>query len=127
MSENKLHPSVEEFKHFMNDRPKLVLRLRENGHSLQTYYNKWVEHGEDESVWQLGEKQSRETNRNDNDLFNQIIKYTENIDVDKIQGHVKQLNKMLGVVQSILHNFAGSKNTTVDQAKQMEVLNLFRD
>lgn len=127
MRTNKLHPDVEEFKHFINNRPELVLELRKSGRSLQYYYDKWAEYGEDESIWHVDKKQTKETGVNENDLFNQIVKYTENLDVDKIQGHVQQLNKVLDIVQSLLNNFIGQKGRSPGGKRQTELFNLFRD
>lgn len=127
MSVDKLHPTVEEFKQFMNAHPEIVLKLRKNGNSLQHYYNKWIEHGEDEAVWDLGKKQYEESDKNNNDLFHQVIKYTENIDVKKVQKYVKQFHKTLDTIQLLLDGFISDKETNVENGKQKELFNFFRD
>jgi hypothetical protein len=127
LSADKLHPTLEEFKKFMNARPKLVLELRESGGSLQDYYNKWIEHGEEDSVWGLDNDERKEEKTNHSDLLGQIMKYTENIDVNKIQGHFKQLNKTLNTVQILLTNFTGQKNPNTDTEKKSQLFNVFRD
>lgn len=128
MSVDKLHPSVEEFKHFINAHPELVLEIRKSGKSLQNYYNKWVEHGDDDSVWGLDKGKSKKVDADHKDLLNQIVKYTENIDVNKIQEHVKRFNKILDTVQLMLGDFVSPKNTTnKDSGKQRDLFNMFRD
>lgn len=124
---NKLHPTVEEFKEFMNNHPTLVLELRKSGDSLQDYYNKWVEHGEDSSVWNLDKAKDQMADTKDKDFFHQIIKYTENIDINKIEGRVKQFNKALDTIQLLLGNFIKDKETNVDVSNQKELFNFFRD
>lgn len=127
MSIDELHPTVREFQKFMNAHPELVLRLRKSGNSLQDYYDKWIEHGEDDSVWNLDKDKQQKANTADKDFFHQIIKYTENIDVNKVQGHVKQFNKALDTIQSLLNNFIKDKDTEVNVSKQKELFNFFRD
>ncbi len=127
MSADKLHPSVEKFKLFINAHPDLVLEMRKSGNSLQDYYNKWVEYGEDDSVWGLGKDTKQKTETNYKGLLDQIVKYTENIDINKIQGHVKRFNKMLDTVQLMLGDFASTKNPNEDIGKQNDLFKLFRD
>lgn len=127
MSLDKLHPDVEKFKLFINSHPELVLELRRSGNPLQDYYNKWVEYGEDDSVWDLNKTKNQETDKDYKDLFNQIVKYTENIDVNKIQGHVKRFNKVLDTVQLMLGDFIGQNNTNTNPGNQSDLFNLFRD
>src|SRR5690625_4005087 len=126
LSVDKLHPNVEEFKNFINAHPELVLKLRKSGSSLQEYYNKWVEHGDDDSVWGLDSGKSQEKDTNFGDLFNQVIKYTESMDINKVQGHVKQFNKVLNVAQMMLGEFISEKNANTDPKKQTDLFNLFR-
>jgi len=127
LSLDKLHPDVEKFKLFINSHPELVLELRRSGNPLQDYYNKWVEYGEDDSVWDLNKTKNQETDKDYKDLFNQIVKYTENIDVNKIQGHVKRFNKVLDTVQLMLGDFIGQNNTNTNPGNQSDLFNLFRD
>lgn len=111
----------------MNAHPELVLELRKSGSSIQDYYNKWIEHGEDESVWNLNKDQHQTRKKNYGDMFNQIVKYTENIDINKVQGQMKQFNKVLETVQLLLNDFIGNKNISVDNENQKELFNFFRD
>lgn len=127
MSVDKLHPSVEKFKLFINAHPELVLEIRRNGDPIQNYYNKWIEYGEDESVWGLNKRNSHETKSDYKDVLDQIVKYAENIDVNKIQGHVKRLNKVLDTLQLMLGDFTGQNNSNNYTRKQTDLFNRFRD
>lgn len=127
LSVGKLHPTVEDFKRFMNARPALVLKLRKNGSSLQDYYDKWIEHGEDDSIWGTDNDEHKEVKTNHAELLDRMIKYSEKIDVNKIQNHVKQLNKALDTVQLLLSDFSSNKNTNANVEKQPQLFNFFRD
>lgn len=127
MSVDKLHPSVKEFKLFINAHPELVLEIRRSGDPLQDYYNKWVKYGEDETVWGLNEKNSQETKHDYKDLLDQIVKYTENIDINKVQGHVKRFNKVLNTVQLMLGDVTSEHHLNEHARKQPDLFNWFRD
>ncbi len=49
---DKLHPSVREFKDFLQRHPKLVEEVRRSGRGWQEYYEKWALLGEDDSMWE---------------------------------------------------------------------------
>lgn len=127
LSADKLHPNLEEFKLFMNTHPEVVLELRKSGNSLQDYYNKWIEYGEDDPIWGFDNKRDQEKDIEYGELFNQIIKYTENIDINKVQGHVEKFTKILNVVQLMLGDFISQKDTNVNSKKQADLFSLFRD
>jgi len=51
-NEKKLHPSVIEFKHFINEHPGILKEIRKSGRSWQEYYEKWILLGEEDPYWQ---------------------------------------------------------------------------
>lgn len=108
--EDQLHPTVREFKKFINKRPKLIEEIRKNGRSWQEYYEKWVLLGEEDPMWKefeeteehkknLGEKNKQ------TELFNQLIKYAEKIDLNKVEENINQLNEAIGTVQDLIGQF----------------------
>ena len=127
MSVDKLHPNVEKFKLFINAHPELVLKIRKSGDPIQVYYNKWVEYGEDESVWGINERSTRERKNDYKDLMDQIVKYAEKMDVNKIQGHVKRFNKILDTIQSMIGDFTSQNKPNRHGQQQTDLFNWFRD
>ncbi|MFC4556993.1 YlbD family protein [Virgibacillus kekensis] len=114
MSDDKLHPSVREFKAFMNRHPKLVEEVRKSGRSWQEYYEKWVLLGEDDSFWEKYKKQngngkSRSKGGGQKELLNQLVKLSESIDLDKVQSQVGNLNSAITTVQELLGQFQSDK------------------
>ena len=127
MSVDKLHPNVEEFKLFINAHPEIVLKIRKSGDPLQVYYNKWVKYGEDESVWGISGGNTRESKNDYKDLMDQIVKYTEKMDVNKIQEHVKRFNKILDTIQFMIGDFASQNKPKEHARQQTDLFNWFKD
>ncbi|WP_068672498.1 spore coat protein YlbD [Oceanobacillus sp. Castelsardo] len=133
--EHKLHPSVTSFKNFINEKPLLLREIRKNGRSWQDYYEKWVLLGEEDPYWQKYDKEDTDNGSNSKEpkdksesknfeLINQIMKLTENIDINKIQGQVANLSKTIGAVQELVDQFQQSKK---QQPQKSQPFNWFQD
>lgn len=134
MSEDKLHPTVREFKSFINKHPKLIEEVRRNGRHWQEYYEKWALLGEEDPLWEQykedGHTQAKKgpTKEKKPEIFGQIMKLTENMDIDKIQNHVQQLSTTISTVQEMLGQFKESKGGALPTpTNQPKPFNWFRD
>ncbi|MDY0405988.1 YlbD family protein [Virgibacillus sp. 179-BFC.A HS] len=121
MREADLHPTVREFKAFINRHPKLIAEVRKNGRSWQEYYEKWVLLGEDDSYWEHFKQEEGTKNKSDKksskassdekskdkktEFFSQLWKMTEKMDIDKVQEQVHQLNGAISSLQELLGQF----------------------
>lgn len=107
-----LHPSVVSFKNFINSHPALIKEIRKSGRSWQEYYEKWALLGEDDSYWDKYKVDKHEENVNEEkesvkntELVSQLMKYTSNLDVNKMQGQVEQLSKAVTAIQEMVSQF----------------------
>ncbi|GAB3068101.1 spore coat protein YlbD [Virgibacillus ainsalahensis] len=129
MSEDKLHPTVINFKQFINKHPALREEIRKSGRSWQEYYEKWVLLGEEDAFWDgYKEKDTKEQDDslkgNNTELFGQLIKLTEKMDINKIQNQVSQLNNTITTIQEAIQQFQESKKV---QSTSKDPFNWFRD
>ncbi|MFD1849169.1 YlbD family protein [Oceanobacillus bengalensis] len=131
MDNEKLHPTVVEFKRFINNHPLLLREIRKTGRSWQEYYEKWILLGEEDTFWdaykeekieeKTGNKKADEKNF---ELLGQLMKATENIDINKVQGQVNNLSKTIGTVQELINQF---QHTKKDKKPVNDPFNWFRD
>lgn len=132
MSEQKLDPTVLAFKTFINNHPKLITEIRKNGRSWQEYYEKWLLLGEDDSFWDtykesdVDSESKSESGGKKAELFSQIVKLTNQIDFDRVQNQVSQLNETLSTVQELINQYKKSKNPTPKE-RPNHLFHLFRD
>ncbi|MEC5422809.1 YlbD family protein [Virgibacillus sp. C22-A2] len=134
MSDQELHPSVVRFKNFINKHPKLLEEVRRNGRSWQEYYEKWTLLGDDDPLWEHykqddskeldDEDVESEETKDKSELFGQLMKMTEKMDMEKVQKQVQQLSSTITTIQEGLTQFKQTKNT---QPAPKEPFNWFRD
>jgi hypothetical protein len=106
----QLHPKVKEFKEFVEKHPKLIDHVRKNKESWQTYYDKWRLYGEEDAFWkefksENNEKKGTKFNFANQELVNKLTGILSNIDLNKLQEQMAQLNGVLTNVQSIIEQF----------------------
>ncbi|WP_234402409.1 YlbD family protein [Oceanobacillus damuensis] len=113
----ELHPTLIAFKEFINKHPLLLREIRKSGRSWQEYYEQWILLGEDDPHWDnyKGEPStdhSQNTDKTvgkDSELMSQLLKYTSNLDINKMQGQVNQLSKAIAAIQDMMEQFKGSQ------------------
>ncbi|WP_339227584.1 YlbD family protein [Oceanobacillus sp. FSL K6-2867] len=117
-----LHPSVVSFKKFINAHPALIKEIRRSGRSWQEYYEKWALLGEEDPYWDEFKVDKHEENLSEEkstikntELVSQLMKYTSNLDVNKMQGQVEQLSKAVTAIQEIVSQFKKTQNNNQPQ------------
>jgi hypothetical protein len=116
---NKLHPSVVEFKTFINKHPALIKKIRKSGRSWQEYYEQWALLGEEDPLWDEYKEEETEWKKEEQDenegsfeknkeLFSNLIKMTENMDLNKVQKQIDSFNNTISVIQELLGQFKQS-------------------
>jgi len=108
MEESKLHPSIQEFKQFIQSHPKIIKSVRDGRNTWQELYEDWYLLGEDDPKWSsFKSEHSEETNSNQaksKQWFEQIPGFIKNMDADQFQKHVRQLSQTIGAIQGVLQN-----------------------
>lgn len=124
MSEKDINPEIVRFKEFINKHPRLIRDIRKNGKSWQEAYEQWILLGEEDIHWEqyresvdIDEKKDEGEEKKkidlNMDLVKQILKYTESMDMDKLQDQVHQLSKTVTTVQKVVEQFQQTnKNKT---------------
>lgn len=123
MTTKRLHPSVQKFKEFVKEHPKMVLEVRSGNATWQDLYEEWYLLGEEDSRWDEYKEYSEEEHPKEEkkEWFPHIFGAIKNMDPEQLQGHIYSLSQALGAVQGLLSQFqAGnsSKPTANNQANQ---------
>ncbi|SDL77685.1 spore coat protein YlbD [Sediminibacillus halophilus] len=125
-----LHPSVKEFKAFVKKHPGLVKEVNQKGNSWQDFYEMWVLLGEEDEKWkeyqpgnlkgaQNGEKSASEDSQGkQQQLASQFMQMIEKVDLNKVQGHMHQLNGAINNIQTLIGQFQEfKKHSPAKQSK----------
>ncbi|SFB18606.1 Putative coat protein [Lentibacillus halodurans] len=129
---NKLHPSVREFKAFLQKHPRLVEEARKSGRGFQEYYEKWALLGEHDQFWeQYKEKRTGEADSKPKqgkaELMERLVQMSENIDLDKLQKQVDNVNNTITTIQGLLGQFQSSQNPSHQPFRNQNLFNGFKD
>jgi hypothetical protein len=129
----ELHPSVQEFKEFVREHPKLILEVREGKRTWQTLYEEWYLTKNDDLTWankaaesSVDTKQEKEDEKK---TLGQIISFFQNLDMDQVQGQLNNFNHMLGNLQQLVGIFTGSppQNTEAPKAAKPNPFSFQKD
>jgi len=132
MSKSTLHPSVKEFKEFVNKYPQLRQEIRNNEMPLQEYYEKWALLGEDDPVWDkyknnVSDQSTNEQGGVQGEFFSQIMSMAKNMDITKVQQHVEQVSIAIQTIQTILGQYKQSQTNEHSQDRSNNLFQIFRD
>ncbi|QKY68939.1 YlbD family protein [Lentibacillus sp. CBA3610] len=129
---DKLHPSVREFKAFLQKHPGLVEEVRKSGKGFQEYYEKWALLGENDQFWD--QYKERGTAKPDSkpkqgkaELLERLAQISENVDLDKFQKQVDNINNTITTVQGLLGQFQSSQNTPRQPFGNQNLFKGFKD
>lgn len=128
MDKGTLHPTIIQFKEFINRHPELLKQIRKSGSSWQEYYEKWTLLGEEDEFWEEYKSISAEgSNKNQQiNFIRELTKLKDNMDINKIQQQVAQLSDVVSFVQHLLKEY-NKDNKDSFPAKNRKVTRLFHD
>ncbi len=131
VNEEKLHPSVREFRDFINKHPRLIESVRRSGKHWQEYYEKWSLLGEDDPMWEKYKDKPKEEKKNETfnktELFDQVIRFAEKMDMDKLNNQIEQLSSTIGMIQKMVGQFQDNKKSGPYSPGRPKDFNWFRD
>lgn len=111
MDDSRLHPSVQDFKLFLKDNPKIVRDVRMGKKTWQEIYEDWSLLGEDDEIWNefKEEKKVKEEKKADKGEFiSQLLNQLKNMDPDQIQKQIGNVSQALGAIQGVISQFQSS-------------------
>ncbi len=117
--------SIEEFKAFVKNYPKLKHEVREGKRTWQSIYEEWTLLGDDGSWESYKESEnSKITSTEGQEFIKSALQYVKKINPDDITKTIGTVQKVLGIVQS----FGGTKGNQnrINYAPRRRVDPLFR-
>ncbi|MBS4198834.1 YlbD family protein [Bacillus sp. FJAT-49732] len=122
MASKSLHPSVEQFKSFVKEHPKLLQSVRKKENTWQELYEDWFLLGADDPKWAQFEDNNTEQAVSNNEpepeqknWMNQITGIIKNMDANQVQHHINQLSQAIGAIQGVINQFQTNNPPTINQ------------
>ncbi|RWS43958.1 cytoplasmic protein [Bacillus mycoides] len=120
-----LHPSVQQFKEFVNHHPKMVHEVRSGQKTWQQFYEEWYLLGEQDQIWTAyrpdgapafssvkenkeEKKEKRTEEEKTADVMGQMLSFFKKLDVEQMQHHLANVTSAIGSVQQVIQQFQGN-------------------
>lgn len=114
----KLHPSVSQFKEFVQKHPKMIKDVRQGNKTWQQLYQDWFLVGEEDEVWNeyrteeemiLMEQEAEEEQPNSK-MLGKVMSFFRNIDPEQMQGQMNNLQNIATNIQQLVGIFRGTED-----------------
>lgn len=110
MANKELHPSIQKFKSFVKNHPKMVMEVRGGNTTFQELFEEWYLLGEEDPRWDIfkdgtEEKGSSSKKEEKKEWVPQILGAIKNMDPNQIQSHISNLSQALGAIQGVISQF----------------------
>ncbi|QQZ08064.1 YlbD family protein [Heyndrickxia vini] len=137
MGNKKLHPTVEQFKVFVKEHPKLISEVKNGSNTLQSFYEDWYLLGEEDPFWEKYRNndegdidtplESNEKTETDGKWMKQIGSIIQKVDANQMQYHLNNLSQVIASVQGVLAQFQGEKQSTAPTNEQRNPFSFRKD
>lgn len=117
---------VEQFKAFVKQYPGTIKEVRNGNKKWQDFYEQWVLLGEDDPSWESYKQIDQSTDSKNTDSksnkqwMKQMTDIVEKIDLNKVEGHINQLNGAITNIQSLIGQFQDVKKQMPTKTKQFQ-------
>ncbi|MBN8199456.1 MULTISPECIES: YlbD family protein [Bacillaceae] len=110
MTKTKLHPSVDKFKEFVKQNPRIIKEVRAGNTTWQELYEDWYLLGEEDSRWDSYRENKEEAQKPEekkSDWMGSIMGTLKQMDTNQMQGYISNLSQALSAVQGVISQFQG--------------------
>lgn len=110
MTQKKLHPSVEKFKEFVKNNPKIIKEVRKGNATWQELYEDWYLLGEEDQRWEKigsdGEAaEVKDEKEAKGDLMSNVMGIFKKMDPNQMQSHLQNISQAIGAIQGLVSQF----------------------
>ncbi|WP_185806863.1 YlbD family protein [Bacillus sp. HMF5848] len=113
----QLHPSVQQFKEFVKNHPKLTKDVRAGKTTWQEIYEDWYIFGEEDEKWNsyraVNSNESNEDSQQESSgVMSTILNSLKSLDGEKLQVQISNLNGAISAIQNVLQQFQTDQNSS---------------
>lgn len=122
MTNKVLHPSIENFKVFVKNHPRVLEEVRSGKLTLQELYEEWFLLGEEDTRWdhfRSEKKPDGNTKESNTDWMKTVLGTLKNVDPNQMQQYLGHLSQAIGSIQGVLSQFQnGSAQNNMNTSQQ---------
>ncbi|APH05373.1 YlbD family protein [Bacillus weihaiensis] len=115
MASKKNHPSVQQFKEFVKEHPKIIQEVRKGNKEWQEVFEDWYLLGENDVIWNQYKEQPAEDNSQNTesktDFMSSIVSAMKNMDMNTMNQHITNMSSTISTIQGLFDQFGVSKGS----------------
>ncbi|OIK15166.1 YlbD family protein [Bacillus sp. MUM 13] len=119
---NKRRPSVEQFRQFVQNHPKLRTEVRQGKYTWQALFEEWYLLGEGNKQWEKYQEgntvKEEASNDEKSDLMGNLLNVFKGMDITQIQKYISNANQALGAIQGVISSFQGGEQSKSEEPKR---------
>ncbi|MBO9130291.1 YlbD family protein [Bacillus sp. 165] len=135
-TKGNLHPSVQQFKVFVKNHPKMINAVRSGQKTWQQFYEEWYLLGEKDQMWNTYKPDGTPDVKDDAaaakegegaGFVGQMMSFIKKIDMDQIQTHISSVTEAIGSVQQVIQQFQSPNSSGTSQRPQNNPFHFQKD
>jgi hypothetical protein len=123
MVSKKKHPSIQQFKDFVKEHPKLVQEVRKGNKEWQEVFEDWYLLGENDVIW----KQYKDDNPVEqgdegkkSDFMSHIFSAVKKMDMNTVNHHISNMSSTISTLQGLFDQFGLSKGSGQNSSRDKQ-------
>lgn len=126
MRNSQNRPSIEQFRQFVKEHPKLRDEVKKGKKTWQQFFEDWYLYGEDSDEWDAyrtdsGKSKSKKDSTKEQSgegYVGKVMSFVKNLDPDSIQDHLSNVNSTLNNIQQLISQFKSPASSSQREEKK---------
>ncbi len=132
MRSNQNRPSIEQFRQFVKEHPKLRDEVKKGKKTWQQFFEDWYLYGDDRDEWNAyrtdsdsgkatskkDQKKEQKKEQSEEGYVGKVMSFVKNLDPDQIQDHLTNVNSTLNNIQQLISQFKSPASSGQREEKQ---------
>jgi hypothetical protein len=115
MASKKNHPSVQQFKEFVKEHPKLVQEVRKGNKQWQEVFEDWYLLGDKDVIWKQYQDDQQEAQKEvekKSDFMSQMLSAVKKMDANTVNHHISNMSSTISTIQGLFDQFGLTKGSS---------------
>ncbi|WP_243386693.1 YlbD family protein [Bacillus kexueae] len=127
MTKKSVHPTVQQFKEFVKEHPKLIETVRKGEKDWKEVFEDWRLLGNDDPIWSKYKTEEIDEQIDKGSFFTTLLSSVKNMDANQINENLYKMNNAISSIQDFIQTFSGNKTSNVSTQKKNELFMFRKD
>ncbi|WP_243289995.1 YlbD family protein [Bacillus sp. FJAT-47783] len=129
MTKKSVHPTVQQFKEFVKEHPKLIEAVRKGEKDWKDIFEDWRLLGADDPTWKKykeTESEKSTSSEGKSSFFTALLSSVKKMDADQLNENIYKMNNAISSIQELLQQFSQGKSQDIPSNQKRNQPFMFR-